>query len=91
LVINKKLPRVETPGRCPVKPTKQGFYNSIVVVVVVHSPPITISVKSVQRSLTDTTLMIVVPFGTKDVVYPAKRAALETPVSNADTNPSTSE
>jgi hypothetical protein len=35
--------------------------------------------------------MIVVPFGTNTLVYPANRAALETPVSKADVYPSTSE
>jgi hypothetical protein len=62
-----------------------------VVVVVVHSPPTIISIKLIHSWLSDITLTIVVPFGTKDVVYPAKRAALDTPVSKADTNPSTSE
>ncbi len=49
------------------------------------------SVKSVHNSLADITRIIVVPLGTRDVVYPARRAALLTPVSKADINPSTSE
>jgi hypothetical protein len=62
-----------------------------VVVVVVHGAPIMISIKLVHRGLADITLIIVVPLGTNILVYPARRAALETPVSKADTNPSTSE
>jgi hypothetical protein len=45
----------------------------------------------VHNPLSDITLIIVVPFGTEDVKYPARRDALLTPVSKADTNPSTSE
>lgn len=49
------------------------------------------SVKFVHSSLADITRIVVVPLGTRDDVYPARRAALETPVSKADINPSTSE
>jgi len=41
--------------------------------------------------LLDATLTIVVPSGTRILVYPAKRATLLTPVSNADIYPSRSE
>lgn len=61
------------------------------MVVVVHSPLTVMSMKFVHKSLADITLTIVVPSGTKELVYPTKRAALLTPVSKADIYPSTSE
>jgi hypothetical protein len=39
----------------------------------------------------DTTLITVAPSGTSDVVYPATKAAVDTPVSNGTEYPFTSE
>jgi len=44
-----------------------------------------------EQSPVDCTLTIVVKLGTKAEEYPAKRAALLTPVSNAEIYPSVSE